>query len=407
MIYWLWLQCALGAGSKNYHKINSAFSTAKKVYEAGDEGRAASRVFSKRELELLKNTSLNTAKALQDKCEKENIRIITPVHHAYPECLKNIEDPPFALYVKGTLPDFDNTPAICIVGTRNVSDYGYKCAYSLAGRLSRGGFTIVSGGAKGSDTAAHLGALLTGGKTVAILPNGFDVEYLKSNAELREDILKNGGCLITEFPPDTPVFKRSFHIRNRLMSALSVGTVVVEAPAKSGALITAAYAVEQNRDVFVIPGSPGVGNYEGSNDLLRDGAKPVIDLNDIFSEYTYRLGEKISIERAMEKPLPGLRTYNSVNEKPEKKVKEVPHKLKKEADEELHLTEKNEIIKKILPENLSKNAKIIYNQLDKQIFTCDDLLSPTMNSNMILSALGELEIFGFIRSLPGGRYTFK
>lgn len=407
MIYWLWLQCALGAGGNRFHEIISHFSTAKRVYDAGDDGRAASRIFTQRELTLLGNTSLDTARSLKERCEKENITVITPDSSAYPMCLKNISKPPFALYCKGILPDFDNIPAICMVGTRKVSEYGYKCAYSLSGRLSRGGFIIISGGAKGSDTAAHLGALLAGGKTVALLPHGFGVSYLLENEKLREDILKSGGCLITEFPPDTPVAKQSFHIRNRLLSALSVGTVVVEAPVKSGALITASNALEQNRDVFVIPGNPGVGNYEGSNALLRDGAKPVTQLGDIFSEYTYRLGDKISIEKAMEKPLPNLRTYALKNEKPVKSPKKTPYKLKKEAVDEMSLKGKNEIIKKILPENLSKTAKIIYNQLDKQIFTCDDLLSSEMNANMIVSALGELELFGFIKSLPGGRYTLK
>ncbi len=407
MIYWLWLQSALGAGGNHFHEILSRFSTAKSVYEAGHEGRAASRIFNERELSLLRNTSLDTARALRDRCLKEDISVITPNHKAYPECLKNIHRPPFALYIKGEFPDFDNTPAICMVGTRKVSDYGYKCAYSLSGRLSRGGFVIVSGGAKGSDAAAHLGALLTGGKTVAVLPHGFGVSYLKENQKLREDILKSGGCIITEFLPDTPVTKQAFYTRNRLLSALSVGTVVIEAPLKSGALITAANATEQNRDVFIIPGSPGVINYEGSNALLRDGAKPVTALSDIFSEYTYKFGDKISIERAMKKSLPSLKAYDFGNEKFEKKVKKPPYKLKKEAAQELGLGDKKEIIKKILPENLSKNAKIIYNQLDKQIFTCDDLLSPTMNANMIMSALGELELFGFIKSLPGGRYTFK
>ena len=407
MIYWLWLQCALGAGGNHYHEILSHFSTAKGVYDAGDEGRAVSHVFNARELERLRNTSLDTARTLRDRCLKEEISVVTPNHKAYPQCLKNISRPPFALYIKGELPDFDNTPTICMVGTRKVTDYGYKCAYSLSGRLSRGGFVIVSGGAKGSDTAAHLGALLTGGKTVAVIPHGFGVSYLKENKKLRDDILKSGGCILTEFPPDTPVTKPAFHIRNRLLSALSIGTVVVEAPARSGALITASNATEQNRDVFVVPGSPGVSNYEGSNALLRDGAKPVTQLSDIFSEYIYRFGDRISIERAMEKPLPSFKIYDSGNKEMDKSVSKMPYKLKDEAAQEFGLSEKKQIIKKILPESLSKNAKIIYNQLDKQIFTCDDLLSPKLNANMIMSALGELELLGFIKSIPGGRYTLK
>lgn len=407
MIYWLWLQCALGVGGNRFHEIISRFSSAQKVFEAGDEGRKASGIFNERELKLLRDTSLNKARLILKKCTEDSITVISPADSLYPECLKNIHRPPFVLYVKGEFPDFDNIPTLCVVGTRKVTDYGYKCAYSLSGRLSQGGFYIISGGAKGSDTAAHIGALLVGGKTAALLPHGFNVSYLKENEKLREDILKNGGCLITEFPPDTPVNKGSFHYRNRLMSGLSLGTVVVEAPVGSGAVITASNAVEQNRDVFVIPGSPGVSNFEGSNALLRDGAKPVIELNDIFSEYTYCFGDKISMEKAMSKPLPKIDTYDSGEKKTVKAVKKSPYKLKEDAAWIIEKQEKKENFKKILPENLSKNAKIIYNQLDKQIFTCDDLLSPTTSANMIVSALGELELFGFISSLPGGRYTLK
>ncbi len=407
MIYWLWLQCALGAGNNRFHEIISVFTSARKVYEAGDAGRSASCIFNKKELEALNKTPLSTAKSLRDKCQRENVTVITPDDNLYPKCLLNIDNPPYALYVKGTFPDFDNIPVMCVVGTREVSEYGAKCAYSLSGRLSRGGFVIVSGGAKGSDTYAHIGAMLSGGITVAVLPNGFGARYLKGNEKLREDVVRKGGCLITEFPPDTPVTKRSFFIRNRLLSALAVGTVIIEAPVKSGALITAAYATEQNKDVFVIPGRPGIESCEGTNQLLRDGAKPVIDLNDIFSEYTYKLGDKISIEKALEKPLPSIKEYEKISENKKEKVLKPPYKLKKETAKELALNEKNKIVKKILPESLSKNAKIIYNQLDKQIFTCDDLLNPEMNANMILSALGELELFGFIRSLPGGRYTLN
>ncbi|MBR2044286.1 MAG: DNA-processing protein DprA [Clostridia bacterium] len=407
MIYWVWLQCALGAGNNRYHRIISKFSTAKALYEASSIKRIDAKIFSKREIERMIATPLSKAEEVLKLCEREGIRVITPNSPCYPNCLKNIAIPPYALYVKGDFPNFNETPAICIVGTRAVSEYGYKCAYSLSGRLSMGGFIIVSGGAIGSDTAAHLGAMLTGGKTVALLAHGFGVSYLNKNEKLREDIVRSGGCLITEFPPNTPVTKQAFHVRNRLMSALTVGTVVVEAPFGSGSLITAANATEQGKDVFVIPGQPGLENYEGSNELLRDGAKPVLQLEDIFSEYTYRLGDKISIDRAMAKPLPSYRLYVENTEKSLKKEKKPPYKLKEATDVNWVKKENNEIIKKILPENLSKNAKMLYNQLDKQIFTCDDLLSPAFDSKAIISALGELELFGFIKSLPGGRYSLK
>lgn len=398
MIYWIWLQKALGQGSDRLPFILSKFSSASKVYAAGDEGRKSSGIFNERELRLLKNTSLQSAKAIYEKCIRENITVITPNMDVYPKILRNIPTPPFVLYVKGRFPDFDNTPAMCIVGPRKVTDYGYKCAYSLGGRLSRAGFIIVSGGAMGSDTAAHQGAILNGGVTVAVLANGFGDNYLAQNEELRKTI-QSKGCLITEYPPYTRVTKQAFLFRNRLMSGLAQGVIVVEAGERSGALITSRHAVEQNKDIFVIPGNPGLPQYVGSNKLIRDGAKPLLELEDIFSEYENRLKGKISLQNAVASPLAKMVKYKPQNS-PSRSVN------KDKTDEKNHTKQDtNQIIKKILPENLSKNAKIIYNQLDKQVFTCDDLLSPTMNSNYILSALGELELFGFIKSLPGGRYT--
>lgn len=410
MIYWLWLQAALGVGGKHTTKILSLFSTAKAVYEAGDKGRRASRIFSDKELKRLTETKLSVAKKIAEEMSVNGVKIISPDDELYPECLKNIANPPYVLFYKGNFPDFDNTPSLCIVGTRKVSDYGYKCAYSLAGRLTRGGFLIVSGGAVGSDTAAHVGAMAAGGKTVAILANGFNREYLKTNEKLREDILNGGGCLITEFSPDTSVNRTSFLVRNRLLSGLTSGTVVTEAPFKSGAVMTASYAIEQDREVFAIPSNPGVESYEGCNALIDEGAISVTGIEKIFSEYIYKFGDKISMEKAMERPLPAIKNVSenkNVEEKPKKITKKPPYKLKDSAE---FLPKKSIEIRKnekILPETLSKNAKIIYNQLNKQIFSCDDFVSEEINAMSVISALGELELYGLIESIPGGRYALK
>ncbi|MEE0946262.1 MAG: DNA-processing protein DprA [Acutalibacteraceae bacterium] len=400
MIYWIWLQQALGHGNNKLNAIINKFSSAEKVYSAGDEGRRQSLIFTERELRLMCDTSLQKAKSIYEKCVRENITVVTPDMSVYPKPLRNIPNPPFVLYVKGRLPDFDNVPCMCVVGPRKVTEYGYKCAYSISGRLCKAGFIIVSGGAMGSDAAAHQGALLNGGITVAILANGFGDNYLVQNEELRNEIMKKG-CLITEYPPETKVNRGVFQQRNRIMSGLSMGVVIVEAAEKSGTLITARHAVEQNRDVFVIPGNPSLEQYKGSNKLLRDGAKPLTEINDILGEYKTVLGDKIDAERAVQTPLAKMVKYAPVKATAHK---DQPPKIEKKAPSE---TEEIKKIKKILPETLSKNAKIIYNQLDKQIFTCDDLLSPTMNSSSILSALGELELLGFIKTLPGGRYTLS
>ncbi|MBE6787835.1 MAG: DNA-protecting protein DprA, partial [Ruminococcaceae bacterium] len=178
------------------------------------------------------------------------------------------------------------------------------------------------------------------------------------------------GCLISEYPPDIPITRYTFPVRNRIISALALGTVVIEAGIRSGALITANHAIEQGKDVFVVPGNPNVTEYKGSNALLRDGAKPLLDAGDIFSEYISRFSDKIDIEKAFKKePKPVTPQKN----------------------------------KKILNETLSNEAKIVYNCIDTQKFYPDEL-ECGLDSNKLLSALTELEMEFFIRALPGGQY---
>ena len=343
-----------------------------------------------------KRTPLSKALKIIEYCKSENISIITYKDEKYPQKLLNITNPPLVLYCKGGFPDFNGVPSLCIVGPRKVSEYGYKCAYSLSARLSVAGFIVVSGGAVGCDYAAHDGALCHGGKTVAVLGNGFGDDYLKRNEPLRERIAKEG-CLITEFPPKTKASKFTFPLRNRIMAGLCDGTVLIEAPQKSGSLITANFANEFNRDLFIIPGNPGNENYVGSNLLLRDGAKPLLEINDVFEEYLWKYNDKIDIKRAestkLLKPIIYDGSYNPVKKqvkKAEKVIKE-PINVK--------------IIKKILPEHLSKNARMVYNCLDKVEFLCDDIYIKELSYAEITAALGELEIFGFVKSLPGGRYS--
>ena len=372
--YFIWLQGALGAGNIRAVKALKYFGNAENIYKASPSERKAAGIFSPKDLSRLSAAKIDTAKTIIDDCRKYGIDIIPLGDKKYPYCLSVIDNPPIVLYVKGEMLDFDNTPAICIVGPRKVSDYGKKAAYSLAYRLSKSGMTVVSGGAVGSDYYAHLGALKSGGKTALVMPCGIESGYLSQNVSLRKCVSENG-CIISELPPKAGLTKFSFHIRNRIMSALSLGTVVVEAGEKSGALITANHALNQGRDVFVIPGSPTEKQYVGSNALLRDGARPLLDLSDIFNEYIPRFPDKIDVKKAFEKP--------------KKSVKK---------------TEKAEVHKKLLNETLSKEAKIVYNHLDKHKFYPDEIGGTDLGSSEILSALIELELEGLVRALPGGRY---
>ncbi len=369
MKYYIWLQLCVGEGSKSVSKLNEKSLTPQDIYYADSQKLRQLNIFTKGELEKIDKTKIAQAEKIIEYCKRENIRIITFADRAFPNALKQIYNPPLVLFVLGEFPDFDNTPTISIVGPRNVSDFGKRAAYSLGYRLAKSGMLVVSGGAVGSDTYAHIGALKSGGKTVLVMACGFGVSYLEENRALRNHIV-NHGCLVSEYPPFTPVTKYTFPVRNRLISALSSGTVIVEAGKRSGALITANHAIEQGKDVFVIPGSPEAKEYKGSNALLRDGARPLLDASDIFNEYVALFPDKIDIEKAYKKE---------------------PKPLS---------PQKN---KKILNETLSNEAKIVYNCLDTQRFYPDEL-DTGLNPNQLLSALTELEMEFIIRALPGGQY---
>lgn len=375
--YYIWLQCVLGAGNARATKILEYFGSAEKVFKASDVERAKSRLFTAKELSRMYAITLTNSLEIMARCNEEGIEIIPYGSEKYPFCLSVIPDAPLVLYVKGKLPDFDNTPTVAIVGPRKVSEFGKRAAYSLGYRLAASGIMVVSGGAVGTDTYAHAGALKAGGVTVLCLGCGICSDYLKENEKLRTAVSKNG-CLISEYPPDSEASRYTFPIRNRIISALSLGTIVVEAGAKSGALITARHSIEQGRDVFVIPGSPEDKKYAGSNLLLRDGAKPLLDASDIFNEYILRFSDKINIEKAYSKPI-----INS-EAKPENKNFENP--------------EKNSL------KTLSKEAKIVYNYLDKQIFLPEEISAKELSTGQLLSALTELEMEFLIEALPGGRY---
>lgn len=368
MEYFVWLQLCLGAGNKRIKKILKNY-TPFEIYNLSETELSQAKIFTQKEKEHFKRVTLKDAKDIVSLCKNNGIEIVIIKDKNYPKPLLEIHNPPLVLYVKGELPDFEEIPTISIVGPRNVSEFGKKSAYSLGYRLAKSGMIVVSGGAIGADSYAHIGALKAKGKTVLVMGCGLLATYLEENRSLREHISKSG-CLISEYPPEFPASKYTFPVRNRIISGLSLGTVLVEAPLKSGALITANHALDQDRDVFVIPGRPDMIEYKGSNMLLRDCARPLLDTSDIFNEYIPHFPSKIDLEKA----------------------------YKKEPE-----MQKNKNNKKILNETLSNQAKIVYNCLDNQKFYPDDLKTG-LSPSELLSALGELEMEFIIRALPGGQY---
>jgi DNA processing protein len=238
------------------------------------------------------------------RAEKAGVRLITQIDGEYPKALLEIHDPPLALYVQGSLESRDKH-AIAIVGTRRATHYGLDCAGLLATQLVQAGFTIVSGLAEGIDTAAHQAALKARGRTLAVIGSGLDRLYPPSNKELAKAIVEHG-AVISEFSFGREPDKTTFPIRNRIVSGLSMGVLVVEADIKSGAMITAHQALDQGRSVFAVPGRIDNAASRGTNELIKNGAKLVSDANDVLREYEFLFGPAVNAAVGDRRPQPKL-----------------------------------------------------------------------------------------------------
>ena len=220
------------------------------------------------------------------------IKTISQENPKFPSLLKEIPNPPLKIYVLGELPDKE-MPKIAIVGTRKATSQGRLIAKEMARKLSEMGFVVVSGLAMGIDSAAHEGVVAAKSKTIAVLACGLDTIYPRQNENLAKKILEFGGAIISEYPIGTPALAHQFLERNRIISGLSIATIVIEAPRESGALVTARLAAEQGREVFVLPGPINHPNYYGSHKLIRDGARLVSSVDDILED----LGINISVNQ--------------------------------------------------------------------------------------------------------------
>ncbi len=237
--------------------------------------------------------------------EKAGVQVVTREDAGYPKNLREIYDPPLVLYVRGTLTERDAL-AIGIVGSRRTTLYGQEMSRKLAYQLARVGVTVVSGLARGIDTAAHTGALQAKGRTVAVIGCGIDTVYPPENKKLADEIAAKGGAVVSEFPFGVKPDRQNFPMRNRIISGWSLGVVVVEANLKSGALITAKQAMEQGREVFAVPGRADSILSRGTNRLIKDGAKLTEDAEDILTEFEYLLPKRDKLTDAGAPARPAL-----------------------------------------------------------------------------------------------------
>jgi DNA processing protein len=280
---WFALKSVPGIGNHIFKKLITKFKTPENVFNAEfSELKTVPGIRKDSVNRILKGISdIDTFRYEIEKAHKNNIKIVTFNCDTYPSLLKEIPDPPPYLFVKGTLDNLSKN--IAIVGSRNASSYGLKNSEKIAKQLAAHNLNIVSGMARGVDTKAHMGALTAKGKTTAVLGSGILNIYPKENRKLFDQISQNG-AVISEFHLNTEPLPRNFPVRNRIISGISLGTIVVEAALKSGSLITARLAAEQNREVFAVPGNIMSFKSTGTHSLIKQGAKLVENINDILEE---------------------------------------------------------------------------------------------------------------------------
>ena len=298
-IYWIWLAEALGQGSVAASRLVRRFGSPRAVFENGVGGLEPDHDFGEDTLAMLRQKlhkpSLELASGILARCESRGISVLTFESEEYPAPLRTLRDFPLVLYTVGKLPDCSSRLLTACVGTRKMTDYGRRVAYSLGAGLAFGGAVVVSGMALGADSMALIGALDAGGQVIAVLGSGVDVVYPADHREIYRQIAR-AGAVISEYPPGSPPVGSHFPVRNRIMSGLSDATVVVEAPQGSGALITAKHAVEQGRVIFAVPGNVGDPGAEGTNALIRDIALPALCAEDILSEFSRLYEKTVSVD---------------------------------------------------------------------------------------------------------------
>ena len=417
IVHWIWLATRSSISDRLKAELVCHFQDPEAIFYADADSYRQIEGLSPEGIAALLDKDLRPAEKILDDCDRACLRILTYNDAAYPNRLKNISDPPMVFYYKGRLPDFDALPLIGVVGTRSASPYGLTVAKRMGYQISRCGGVVVSGMAYGIDGMAMRGALTAGGTVVGVLGCGADIVYPVSNRPLFGDLEKYG-CILSEFPPGTPPAAWNFPKRNRIISGLSCGVLVVEAPEKSGALITARQAADQGRDVFVVPGNIDVPTFVGSNRLLRDGAIAVSHGWDILSEYESLFPAKVRKDTApsRQNAYPDEVSNAAESEKEPAKVAQKPRKPAQKNNRN------NENEKKVIDKAASSpysdvNDKLPSLSADEQTIVSaigdgerlvDDVIATTgLPVSKVLATLTLLEVKRVVKRLPGKRVCLR
>jgi len=374
--YWLALRFIENIGSVGFKNLIEVFGSAQAVFNAPESNLArVAQITGKTARKIKKFHEWQAVDKELELVDRHNVSIVTLKDPSYPKALLNIYDPPPLLYIKGNLVKEDIN--VAVIGSRMASTYGKFMTERLSRELALNGVTVVSGMARGVDSAAHTGAIAGGGRTIAVLGSGIDVIYPPENKKLFEKISANG-AVITEFPFNTPPKGPNFPARNRIISGISFGVVIVEANEKSGSLITARLGLEQGKEIFAVPGSIDSPGSKGTHKLLKDGAKLVESVDDILEEI-----------------LP-LAVISKQDRKPGEKRREEPEGQSAKSSGRPNI------------DNLRTEEATILKLIGNRPVYIDNIITDSSyQSRKVLSILLSLELNGYIEQLPGKRFIIK
>ena len=373
-IYWLALSLTPGLGPTRGRKLAEHFDKVEDVFQASLTELEALNLQAQSAQHIALGKSLEMAHEEFARAAAAGVEILSPADSRWPARLSEIYDPPLVLYVRGNV-EVLSRPGIAVVGTRHPTPYGIGMAERLSCDLAARGLVIFSGMARGVDAAGHRGALKGKGATVAVFGTGVDVIYPRENKKIAEGILESGGALISEFPLQTFAAPQNFPIRNRIISGLSLGVLVVEAGEYSGTRITARCALEQSRELFAVPGNVTSRNSWGPNTLIKQGAKLTATWEDVWEELPAEIKQQLESERPLEASDQKPQTSSLFNNDGQLSPKERKLMAVLRQDEPTHID------------------------------TVIEKLEPEMSSSEVFAALFELELNGRIKQLPGKNFV--
>ncbi len=408
LIYWIWLTTRKGVGAVAVLRLLDAFITPRQVYYAQEEDYQAVEGITPHAVKMLLNKSLDEANEILGRCDQLNIQLMTIQDANYPDRLRQIDDPPPLLYYKGKPLHLDDQVVIGMVGSRDPTDYGIRNGGKLALEIARGGGLVVSGLAQGIDSAALRGALMGGGSVVSVLAGGLDEIYPRENRFLAQDVAAVG-MLLSEYPPGTPHRGMHFPIRNRIISGLSLGVIAVECNIQSGTMITIRRALDQNRDVFALPGNVDAPLSRGPNYLIRQGAQIITCGEDVLEEYRSRYPTRIPEVQPLEAEVLQARIEDLANDTTREGIAPPPKAKSKPAQEEppTQTAPPREFVPAAIQrDRFTDDELAILRTLGEKSATADDLVEATqIPTRRILSSLTMLQVRGQIEEEPGKRFV--